>query len=249
MTMTRIYLTGRVTVETEGRIVEASSFPGRQGRLAFVRLAASPRRVERVALAETLWPDGLPEAWDGALSAIVSKLRRTMALADLDDCLDSADGCYEFRWRDGVWVDLREAINAIDRAEGALRRGEARSAWADATVASAIFRRRFLPGESGPWVDPMRRQLLDYEVRTHDALARVWLQLGDHTAAVQAARAAVDLAPFRETAHARLMEAHLAAGNRAEAITTYGEVRALLSETMGIEPTQTIQDLYEQALA
>lgn len=246
--MARIYLTGRVMIETEDRLVEGSAFPGRQGRLAFVRLVSSARRIERETLAEALWPDGLPEAWDGAISAVISKLRRTLALAGLEDCLESADGCYEFRWREGVWVDLREAINAIDRAEGALRRGEPKSAWADATVASAIFRRRFLPGESGPWVERMRRSLFEYEIRTHDVLARVWLQLGDHTAAVHAARAVIDLAPFRETAYARLMEAHLAAGNRAEAITAYGEVRALLADTMGIEPTPRIQALYEQAL-
>lgn len=246
--MARIYLTGRVMIEADTRLVEASAFPGRQGRLAFVRLVSSTRRIERETLAETLWPEGLPDAWESAISAVISKLRKTLALAGIEDCLESVDGCYEFRWREGVWVDLREAINAIDRAEGALRRGETKSAWADATVASAIFRRRFLPGESGPWVERMRRSLFEYEIRTHDALARVWLQLGDHAAAVHPARAAIDLAPFRETAYARLMEAHLAAGNRAEAITTYGEVRSLLADTMGIEPTARIQALYEQAL-
>ena len=246
--MARIYLNGRVMIETYDRLVEASAFPGRQGRLAFVRLAASPRRLERVTLAETLWPDRLPDAWEGALSAVISKLRRTLALAGLEDSLDSADGCYEFRWRDDVWVDLREAVNAIDRAEGLLRRDDPESAWADATVASAVFRRRFLPGETGVWVEQMRRRLFEYELRTHDVLASVWIRKGDPVAALAAARAAVDLAPFRETAHARLMEAHLAAGNRAEAVAAYEEVRALLSESMGIEPTERIQALYEQAL-
>ena len=94
----------------------------------------------------------------------------------------------------------------------------------------------------------MRRSLFEYEIRTHDVLARVWLQLGDHAAAVHAARAVIDLAPFLETAYARLMEGHLGAGNRAEAITAYGEVRSLLADTMGIEPTARIQSLYEQAL-
>ncbi len=247
--MTKVYLTGRVTIETDdGSLIEPSAFPGRQGRLAFVRLAASPRRLERDQLAETLWPGELPEAWDTALSAVVSKLRRTLANAGLGDALDSSDGCYELRWGSRVWIDLREAINSLDRAEGALRRGDSKAAWSDATVASAIFRRRFLPGESGPWVERMRRELLDYEIRTYDTLAAVWLLEANPTAAIQAARMAVDLAPYRETAYARLMEAHLAAGNRAEAIRCYEEVRALLGETMGIEPTERVQELYEQAL-
>jgi SARP family transcriptional regulator, regulator of embCAB operon len=246
--MTRIYLTGRVTIETSDHLVEPSAFPGRQGRLAFVRLAAAPRRVERDHLADTLWPDLLPDAWEGALAAVISKLKRTLAVAGLGDALESSDGCYELRWPTQTWIDLREAINALDRSEGSLRRGDARAAWSDATVASAVLRRRFLPGESGPWVDQVRRDLLDAEIRTHDTLAAVWLLEGRPVAAIQAARRAVDLAPFRESTHARLMEAHLAAGNRAEAIRTYEDVRALLRDSMGIEPTEHVQRLYEQAL-
>lgn len=240
---------GRVTLETpEGRLVEPSAFPGRQGRLAFVRLAAWPHRVERDQLADTLWPDEIPEAWEPALAAVVSKLRRVLEQAGLDGSLESADGCYELRWASGVWIDVREAVNAIDRSEGALRRGDAGAAWPDATVASAILRRRFLPGESGQWVERTRRELHEYEVRTHDTLAAIWLLRGNPVAAIQSARAAIELAPFRESSHARLMEAHLAAGNRAEAIRTYEDVRTLLRDTMGIEPTEHVQHLYEQAL-
>lgn len=245
---TRIYLTGRVTIETENGLIEPSAFPGRQGRLAFVRLAASPRKVEREVLAETLWPDELPDAWEVALSAVISKLKKTLTPAGLAASLDSADGCYELRFGKDVWIDVREAVNCLDRAEGSLRNGDAKSAWSNATVASAIFRRRFLPGEQGAWVERMRREFLDYEIRTYDTLAAVWLLEGHPTAAIQAARMAIDLAPFRETAYARLMESHLAAGNRAEAIKTYEEVRELLAASMGIEPTERVQDLYELAL-
>lgn len=246
--MTRIYLTGRVTIETVGGLVEPSAFPGRQGRLAFVRLAASPRRLERSELADVLWPDELPEAWEGALAAIASKLRRILASAGMGDALDSSDGCYELRWPPATWIDLRVAVNSLDRAEGSLRRGDAKAAWSDATVASAIFRRRFLPGESGPWVERTRRELLEYEIRTYDTLAGAWLLEDNPVAAIQAARQSVELSPFRESSYARLMEAHLAAGNRAEAVRTYEEVRMLLRETMGIDPTPAVQALYERAI-
>lgn len=246
--MIRIYLLGRVAVETPDGWVGPSGFPGRQGRLAFVRLAASPRRILREELAETLWPVELPEAWDVAVSAVISKLRRTLAEVKLVETLESGEGGYELRWPTGVWIDLWEAVNSLDRAEGALRRGDAKTAWAEGTVASAIFRRRFLPSESGPWVDGVRRELHEYQVRTLDVLAAAWLMVGDPNSAVHAAREAVELAPYRETAYARLMEAHLAAGNRAEALRVYEQVRGLLVETMGVEPTERVQRLYEQAL-
>lgn len=247
-TPTRIYLTGRVSIENQNGLIEASAFPGRQGRLAFVRLAASRRRIEREDLANTLWHDELPSGWEGSLSAVMSKLKRTLTDAGLGNALESADGCYQMRLGTGVWVDLQTAINSLDRAEGALRHELVSEAWSHATVASAIFRRRFLPGEFGAWIDSKRRELHDFEVRTYDALTRVWLMKGDPSSAIRSARTSIELAPFRESGYALLMESHLAAGNRAESIRVFEEVRTLLSETMGIEPTEKVQELYERSL-
>lgn len=63
-----------------------------------------------------------------------------------------------------------------------------------------------------------------------------------------AARHLVDLAPYRESAHARVMECHLAAGNRAEAVRTYTDLRAMLAETMGLAPNEATERLYLDAL-
>ncbi len=129
-----------------------------------------------------------------------------------------------------------------------MRRGDGPAAWADATVASAILRRSLLAGDTGPWVEAKRRDLHEMEVRTYDTLAAAWLLVGDARAAVRAARRAVDLAPYRESAYARLMECHLAVGNRAEAIRVYDEVSGLLRETMGISPAEEVEALYLRAL-
>lgn len=248
--MLRIYLVGRVMIESADKVLESSAFPGRQGRLAFVYLAAAPRRVERDQLAEIIWPDRLPDAWDSALSAIVSKLRRVLGRVSVDRAarLESTYGSYELRLPEGSWIDLRAAINSLDRAQGALATGHGRSAWSNAAVASAILRRPFLPGDTGPWVDAMRRELHEYQVRVYHTLAGAWLRIGDPHAAVTAARKAVNLAPFRESSYAHLMEAHLAAGNRAEAVRVYHELRSLLRESLGIPPADDVEDLYRTAL-
>lgn len=244
----KVFLLGRVMVEAADVVVEASSLPGRQGRLAFVRLASAPRRIARDQLAEVLW-DELPEAWETSLASIISKLRKVLGTAGFPaDAIDGSDGSYELRMPPGTWVDLRVAINALDRAEGSLRRGEPKAAWADATVASAIFRRRFLAGEHGEWVERMRREVHEYELRTFDVIARVWLALDDANAALPAAQHVIDLAPYRESGHVRVMECHLAAGNRAEAIQSYNRLRSMLTETMGINPGLEAEALYERAL-
>ena len=246
----RIYLLGRVGIESAEGLVEASDFPGRQGRLAFVFLAAELRRVDRHLLADVLWEEELPDQWMPALAAITSKLRRVLSDAGMDGAsvLDGRDGSYELRFPPGTWIDLQTAINSLDRAEGLLRRGRAVEAWSDASVASSILRRPFLAGESGEWVERMRRDLHEYEVRTFDAIAQVWLALDQPVSALQAARRVLDLAPFRESAHGRVMECHLAAGDRAEAVRVYDRLRQMLEETMGLSPNEHTEGLYARAL-
>lgn len=248
--MLRVYLVGRVMIESPRGLIEPSDFPGRQGRLAFVYLAASLRRVERDRLADVLWGDHVPDAWDTALNAIVSKLRKVLDRTGMSGAraLESSDGCYELRFPGRTWIDLREAVNSLDLAEGALVRGDPDRAWPGAAVASAILRRHFLPGEGGPWVEQTRRELHELEVRTYDTLAGAWLQVDNAKAAVRAARRAVELAPFRESAYARLMECQLAAGDRAEAVRVYGELRDLLRESMGLSPAPEVEQIYLQAL-
>lgn len=244
----RVFIIGRVMLETSEQVVEASALPGRQGRLAFVYLATAPRRVSRDELAEAIWTD-VPPAWEGALASIMSKLRKTLVSVGLSGTvLDGSDASYELRFPTGTWVDMRAAINALDRAEGSLAAGNAQAAWSDATVASSILRRTFLSGESGDWVERVRRDLHEYEIRTFDVISRVWLELANPGAALQAARRVVDLAPYRESAHTRVMECHLAAGNRAEAIHTFNSLRTMLADSLGISPGPAAETLYEAAL-
>src|ERR1051325_8620743 len=73
---TRIYVIGRVEIETPGGLVGEQKFPGRQGRTLFAYLVCNRQRpVTREELANVLWPDELPAAWETALNALVSKLR------------------------------------------------------------------------------------------------------------------------------------------------------------------------------
>lgn len=246
----RIYITGRVALETPEQLIEAPELPGRQGRLALVLLASAPRRWDRDVIADVLWGDEVPEAWETALAAIVSKLRKIFGRLGLNgqEILESSHGSYSLRPPVGTWIDLRAAVNALDKAEGHLRRAEPREAWSQATVATTVFRRTFLAGEHGPWVEQMRRDIHEYEIRAFDVVTQVWLALDNPTAALYAAQRVVDLAPYRESAHARLMEAHLAAGNGAEALRVYNRLRDVLAETLGITPGARTEELYEQAI-
>src|SRR5687768_4014304 len=103
----RVYVTGRLTIDCDGRRLEQADLPGRQGRLALVYLALSRTRpVPRDELVEALWPTDAPRSADAALSAIVSKLRSGLSGIGLDGAstLLGSAGCYELRLPAGSTV-------------------------------------------------------------------------------------------------------------------------------------------------
>ena len=158
----RLYLTGRVTIESAGKFISQDAFPGKQGLLAFVRLAIDRgQAVSREDLAAMLWPGEPPRAWDTGLQSIMSKLRALLAEAGLEksECLASAPGCYQLLLPIDAWVDIEAAFEAVHEAEGFLPVRDWRQAWAAAQVAYHITRRPFLAGESGLWVEQQRERL------------------------------------------------------------------------------------------
>ena len=78
----RIYLTGSVAIEHGEHLVRERQFPGRQGRIAFVYLAAQPPpAVHREELLGAIWPGDAPAQTDSGLDAILSKLRGVLKTA------------------------------------------------------------------------------------------------------------------------------------------------------------------------
>ncbi len=77
---TRIYLAGRIAVEVGGTlIIEEGRFRGGQSRAVFAYLICNRSRpVRKEELAEVLWNEELPPAWDTALSTIINRLRRLL---------------------------------------------------------------------------------------------------------------------------------------------------------------------------
>ena len=137
--MTRFYLTGRVAIEGSV-LVDQADLHGRQGRLALVHLVLARHRPVPVGvLADAIWGADPPASVDTSLRAVVSRLRSALAAADPDPPATIAfdAGCYQLR-APGGWVDVEEAGNAVDRAEGAWRAGRPGDAWAQATVAAAM---------------------------------------------------------------------------------------------------------------
>lgn len=247
----KISLTGGVSIEANGARLDETAFPGRQGRLVFAYLlAAEGRPVPRDDLAEVLWGDTPPARWEKALSVLVSKLRALLESCGVDgqEALRSAFGCYQLVLPPGAWIDVAAARRAADEGEAAFLAGDLVGARRAAGEAAALARRSFLPGEEGTWIDEKRRELNEVLARAVACLVDASLAAGDPREAVRQAEELTVLEPFRERGYRRLMEAHAASGDRAEALRVYERCRRLLADELGAYPSPETESIYRALL-
>jgi DNA-binding SARP family transcriptional activator len=240
-----IRLCGPVVVEAQGRRLDGG-LPGRQGRLLFAYLVSNRARgCPRDELIDVLWPEGPPAAADSALSALLSKLRKA-----LGDGVLTGRGELRLNLVGDVSVDIGQAARAIADAETAIESGNPAAAIERARAALSTDLQTFLPDSEGGWAAEQRRELESIRLRALEALAEAGLRQGGRElgAAEQAARAAIAAAPFRESGHRLLMEVHEAAGNPAEALRAFEELRSLLREELGTTPGPAAMEVFERVL-
>ena len=137
----RIQICGQLAVERDGQRLD-TGLPGRQGRLLFTYLVANRhRQVPRDELAEALWREPDPAAFDARLNPLISKLRRVLGA-------EPCEGRTTLRCcLPGAWVDLEAAVDAVHRAESAVAQRDWTRAWGPVLVALFTAERGFLPGE------------------------------------------------------------------------------------------------------
>ena len=247
----RVYLAGPLTIETGDRLVGEREFPSKQGLLVAAYLVVERRRpVSKDALAEVVWGPEPPAARDSALSAIVSKLRALLSSLGLGDAASITGhlGTYQMRLPPDAWVDVEAARQALDEAEGALRAGDLRAVWPSANIVISVARRPFLPGIDAPWAEAQRERMRLQLVRGLDCLSEMSLRSGQTALAVQHAKEALAMEPLRELGYQRLMQTHLALGDRAAALRVYEQCRTALAEELGADPSPQTEAIYLSAL-
>ncbi len=201
---TRVQLCGRLKADVNGRHV-TPALRGRQGRVLLAYLVLNRgRAVSREELVSAIWPNSGPVDPSAALRTQLSHLRSAFgpeALAGRDTV--------ELRLPENTWIDVEAAERAIRVADSALQAGDWKDAWIHAHIALNIAGRPFLAGFQAPWVDDVRRELEELELRSREVISRAGIGLGgsELAGAERSARALISAAPFRESGYLNLMEA------------------------------------------
>lgn len=241
----RIQLCGQLAVERDGQRLD-TGLPGRQGRLLFTYLVANRhRQVPRDEVAEALWREPDPAAFDARLNPLISKLRRALGA-------EAVQGRTTLRvCLPGAWVDLEAAVDAIHHAESAVAQRDWTRAWGPVLVALFTAERGFLPGEDAPWISEIRNQLDMLRLRALECYAAAGLGIAgtELAGAERAGRQLIRLAPLRESGYRYLMHALTAQGNLAEALQVYRQLCDTLRDQLGVSPSPASRNLYQRLLS
>ena len=249
----RIYVCGRLAVEAGSVVLREGDLPARQGRRLWAYLVLHRRLpVGRAELAEAVWGEDAPDAADAALNALVSRLRaalRPVVAAYPTVAVRGEVGRYALALPPETVVDYERARLAIHRADAAFRQGEQGLTLSECRVAMEIAGRGCLPGEEAPWIEGVRRTLVEIRGRAHERTVEAELARGNPDLAEQEARDLIAREPLRESAYRLLMRALVARGNAAEVPAVLSRCRQTLAEVAGLAPSAETERLARELTA
>jgi len=226
-----LHVLGGPHVEAGGRCVPVPE--GSKRLVAFVAL--NDRRVERCRAASVLWPNADRHRAAGNLRSAIWRLRG----AGLDILA-----------ADNSWIRLRPELRTDleGLAQWASRVMSGNAEPADIALRPALAPALdMLPGWYDDWVLLERERLRQPLLQAVETLAHLLVRERRCGEAIDAALVAVSVEPLRESAQRALIVAHLAEGNRCEALRSYGTYEEILERELGICPSIELRRLVTDA--
>jgi len=238
----RVWLLGGLRVEWVGQPVTA--FESDKARAMFCYLLLEARPIRREQLAGLFWGEQPEARARGNLSRVLSNLRDL-----LPDQILSDRATIALAARSPVWVDSITLMEAYDAARLSPTAHKALEA------ALKYYRGPLLAGFSLPGCPEFEEWLRIQQERVHllalsafESQSNYHRERGEWSSAVSCARQALELEPWRESAHRQLMLLLSLQGEREQALHQYELCRRILKQELDVEPATATKALYRRLL-
>ena len=237
--MIEIELFGPTRVSCRGATIAARDLGGSKPRQVLEILAIElGTPVTKDSLAERLWEDHPPRSYVGTLESYVCGLRRRLTdLSGGSEVLRTTAGGYVLDPAQ-VRVDAVEARRALGSPELSVL----------ATTLELSIDALLADDPYASWANREREQLSARRAEAYVTAAHRANEAGDHLHSVLFAKAAGRERSWSEPATQELMEGLAGAGNHAQALLEYQNLRTAMRDELGIEPSPTSQALYMSIL-
>ncbi|MEU9804558.1 BTAD domain-containing putative transcriptional regulator [Mycobacterium sp. NPDC050853] len=251
----------RVSVAVLGPLTVTAHYPGgpvtvpvtaaKHRSLLAALVTGTGRSASFTAIAEHLWGDHPPRNARSAIHVHVARLRRvldTLAPGAGLVIVSTTHG-YRLDVAEGD-VDLGQVRELVARADSARAQSDVRQENEHLAAALALWRGvPFQDVESDAIARAEAIRYTDYRTALVERGFGVALDLGGHAGVIGELRAELRAHPLRERLAEQLMLASYRCGRQAEALEVYQDLVVRLSEDLGIDPGERIQQMFAQILA
>lgn len=237
----QIRLLGPVEVFVDGQNVTPSAAK-RRAVLAGLALDAN-RPVSLSRLARMVWSDTPPTSAVANLRSYTAALRPTLGAR-----LVPRPHAYELQLA-AHELDVTDFQRLASEGRTMLAARDAASAIGP--FASAMAQWRGQPGDGlprGTELDSRWASLDEQRLQVFEELTEARLAAGQHAQVLAELRSHVAAHPLRERAWGQLMLALYRSGDPSAALGAYRNARAVLTEQLGVEPSQQLSDLHRAML-
>ena len=237
--MLEFRILGPLEVVRDGERLE---FRGSRERALLALLVLNANRaVSAECLAEDLWGDALPDGATGTLRAYLSRVRR--GLGDDGGLIVTRGSGYVLQV-EPTTIDAARFAALVAQGRWQAAEGDHRSAGRTLRDALALWRGPALADVAeAPSARAEAVRLEEARLAALEARLEADLACGRHGELVGELESVTRAHPLRERCWQMRMLALYRAGRQAEALRSYQELRRLLGEELGIDPSPTLQRL------
>jgi DNA-binding SARP family transcriptional activator/transcription termination factor NusB len=223
---------------------EALAGGGQRSRALLARLLLDANRTVSVdALVDALWGERIPSTAVKMVHIYVSRLRKVLP----SEALETRPPGYRLAVAPEA-VDLLRFERLCRQGREALADGDAETAAERLAAACGLWRGPALGEFSEPFAAPAAAHLEELRLAAAEDRVDAELALGRHRHLVGELRAMVAAHPLRERPRRQLMLALYRQGRHAEALEAFQELRAVLRDELGIDPSAGLVELQYRIL-
>lgn len=209
--------------------------------------------VEVDTLVEELWDGAPPPTAVSTVRTHIYHLRqeleRELGAGAVRDVISTEATGYSLRTAPGR-LDLENFTRLYGQGRAELRAGRREKALERLDTALGLWRGRTLSDVGhGRVLAGHAARIEELRVRAQELRIEAAMGLGRHRELVPELRRLVAVDPLNEWLHARLIDALHRCGRRGDALRAFHDVRAVLAEELGLEPSEDLRQLQHHILA
>jgi LuxR family maltose regulon positive regulatory protein len=221
----------------------------RRARDIFCYIATSKhRRVPKDVLIEEFWRDDDPATVEKNFHPTISHIRKALnsRQAFKQNFVVFRDGAYLLNPELSYSIDSEEFEYHIAEAEKAKREKNGRRFRENLEAAYGAYRGEFMSGVYDEWADERRGFYVEQAARVISALAKLSLAEKRWADTLKFAGEALRDDPYREDMHRLSMKALAAQGKPAAVTKHFENLKKLLKDELGIEPSNETRRIYNE---